>query len=136
MTIFMHPKMQYTYVGIDSHKDTHTAVFLDCFFTKLGEIIFDNLPSKFPAFLKNAIKLQQDGTVLLFGLEDISMYGRTLAVFLKENGQQFKHVNSILVWTPNARQGFYFLSSANCPTPSPTTGTGCSKRWWHSGNLL
>ena len=93
----MHPKMMYTYVGIDSHKDTHTAVFLDCFFEKLGELTFDNLPSKFPDFLNNALKLQQDGTTLLFGLEDISMYGRTFAVFLKNNGQPFKHVNSLLV---------------------------------------
>ena len=93
----IHPKMQYTYVGIDSHKDTHTAVFLDCFFEKLGEISFSNLPSKFPAFLNDALKLQADGTTLLFGLEDVSMYGRTLAVFFKENNLQAKHVNALLV---------------------------------------
>ena len=92
-----HPKMQYTYVGIDSHKDTHTAVFLDCFFEKLGEISFPNLPSEFPAFLKVALKLQAPGTALLFGLEDISMYGRTLAIFLKKNNVQAKHINSLLV---------------------------------------
>ena len=92
-----HPKMKYTYVGIDSHKDTHTAVFLDCFFEKLGEIQFDNLPSKFPEFLANALMLQQENTVLLFGLEDVSAYGRTLTVFLKEQNQQIKHVNALLV---------------------------------------
>jgi transposase len=89
--------MHYTYVGIDSHKDTHTAVFLDCFFEKLGEITFDNLPSKFNDFLEKAQLLRQDGTVLLFGLEDVSMYGRTLAVFLRDNAQKFKHVNALLV---------------------------------------
>ena len=93
----MHPKMKYTYVGVDSHKDTHTAVFLDCFFEKLGEVQFNNLPSEFAAFLKKAEKLKADGTELLFGLEDVSMYGRTLAVFLKDNGQAFRHVNSLLV---------------------------------------
>jgi len=92
-----HPKAQFTYVGIDSHKDTHTAAFLDCFFDKLGEIQFENLPSKFPEFLENASKLRQDGTTLLFGLEDISAYGRTLAVFLKGKGQLVKHVNALLV---------------------------------------
>jgi len=92
-----HPKMQYTYVGVDSHKDTHTAVFLDCFFEKLGEISFENLPSKFGAFLSEADKLKMEGTTLLFGLEDVSAYGRTLTVFLKNNGQAAKHVNSLLV---------------------------------------
>jgi len=92
-----HPKAQYTYVGIDSHKDTHTAVLLDCFFDKLGEIQFENLPSKFPEFLENASRLRQEGTTLLFGLEDISAYGRTLTVFLKDKGQLVKHVNALLV---------------------------------------
>jgi transposase len=92
-----HPKMKFTYVGVDSHKDTHTAVFLDCFFEKLGEIKFSTLPSKYPAFLEGAENLKVPGTELMFGLEDVSMYGRTLAAFLKERGIKTKHINSILV---------------------------------------
>ena len=92
-----HPNMQYTYIGIDSHKNTHTAVFLDCFFTKLGEITFNNMPSEFGAFLSEADKFRMEGTSLLFGLEDVSAYGRTLTVFLKNNGQAVKHVNALLV---------------------------------------
>jgi transposase len=92
-----HPKMQYTYVGIDSHKDTHTAVFMDCFFDKLGEISFDNLPSSFDAFLSDAQKYKVDGTMFLFGLEDVSAYGRTLTTFLHKKDQQIKHVNALLV---------------------------------------
>ena len=92
-----HPKMRYTYVGIDSHKETHTAVFIDCFFDKLGEITFKNLPSEYPAFLLAADKLKMDGTELLFGLEDTSSFGRTLTVFLTDNCQQVKHVNALLV---------------------------------------
>ena len=95
MTI--HPKMRHTYVGIDSHRDTHTAVFIDCFFEKLGEITFKNRPSEFPAFLSDALKLRQDDTDLLFGLEDVSMYGRTLSVFFQKNNLRIKHVNSLLV---------------------------------------
>jgi len=91
-----HPKMRYTYVGIDSHKDTHTAVFIDCFFEKLGEITFNNLPSAFSAFLFDANKLKMDGTELLFGLEDVSSFGRTLTVFLTNNNQQARHVNALL----------------------------------------
>ena len=92
-----HPKMKWTYVGIDSHRDTHTAVFLDCFFEKLGEITFHNLPSAFGAFLSEANTLKMDGTELLFGLEDVSAYGRMLAVFLTDRNQQVKHVNGLLV---------------------------------------
>ena len=92
-----HPKMRYTYVGIDSHKATHTAVLLDCFFEKLGEITFNNLPSCFQSFLNEADKLKTDGTELMFGLEDTGMYGRTLAAFLTGNGMTAKHVNAVLV---------------------------------------
>jgi len=89
--------MQYTYIGVDSHKDTHTAVFLDCFFEKLGEIVFDNTAAAFPNFLSSAETFKQDGTIFLFGLEDVSSYGRALARFLLNNCQPVKHVNSYLV---------------------------------------
>lgn len=92
-----HPKMNYTYVGIDSHKETHTAVFLDCFFEKLGEITFENLPSDFIAFLKEADKFKLEGTTFIFGMEDVSQYGRVLLRFLLANNQTVKHVNAFLV---------------------------------------
>ena len=92
-----HQKMLYTYVGVDSHKDTHTAVFMDCFFEKLGVIAFANRPSAFGPFLAKAEKLKTEGTELLFGLEDASSFGRALAVFLAESGIKAKHVNSVLV---------------------------------------
>jgi len=97
MIFLRHPKMQYTYIGVDSHKDTHTAVFLDCFFEKLGEIVFDNTAAAFPDFLSAAETFKQDGTIFLFGLEDVSSYGRALARFLLNNRQPVKHVNSYLV---------------------------------------
>jgi len=92
-----HPKMKWTYVGVDSHKETHTAVFLDCFFEKIGEITFFNLPSRFGAFLADAEKYKMEGTELLFGMEDISMYGRTFTGFLNKAGVSVKHVNAVLV---------------------------------------
>jgi transposase len=93
----IHPKMRYTYVGIDSHKDSHTAVFMDCFFEKIGEITFENMPSKFDDFLRDAQKFQMENTVFMFGMEDISVYGRSLTLFFKENNQHVKHVNALLV---------------------------------------
>jgi len=92
-----HKKMCYTYVGIDSHKDTHTAVFLDCFYEKLGEIVFDNRPSKFGKFLSDAERLKMDSTDFLFGLEDTAVYGRSLVKFFSEQEHPVKHVNAFLV---------------------------------------
>jgi len=93
----MHPKMQHTYVGIDSHKDTHAAVFLDCFFEKLGQISFGNRQQDFDEFLQKALEFRQHGTNLLFGLEDVSNYGRALTKFLLTGNQPVKHVNAYLV---------------------------------------
>ena len=95
--MMIHPKMRFTYVGIDSHKQTHTAVLLDCFFDRCGEITFKNLPSAYEAFLREAESLKVEGTELLFGLEDATSFGRTLAVFLEGKGKQVRHVNSYLV---------------------------------------
>ena len=92
-----HPKMQYVYVGIDSHKETHCAVFLNCFFEKLGEISFRNVPNDFPAFLEKAQQFRLEGTKLAFGLEDVTAYGRNLTVFLTGQKQLVKHVNASLV---------------------------------------
>ena len=93
----MHPKMKYVYVGIDSHKDTHCAVFLNCFFEKLGEITFPNVPRKFAEFFQEAQQFKLTGTKLAFGLEDVSAYGRSLTVFLTGKKQLVKHVNASLV---------------------------------------
>jgi len=89
--------MRYTYAGIDSHKATHTAVFLNCFFEKAGEISFRNAPGEFPGFLKEAEKIKAEGTTLVFGMEDVSAYGRPLADFLSKRGYLVKHVNANLV---------------------------------------
>ena len=107
-----HPKMGYTYVGIDSHKDTHTAVLLDCFFQKLGELTFANLPSKFGDFLKQAEKLKIDNTELLFGLEDISAYGRQLTVYLIKHNQPVKHVNALLVARERQNQNITYKTDS------------------------
>lgn len=92
-----HPRMKHTYVGIDSHKDTHCAVVLNCFFEKLGEITFSSAPSEFEGFLSDIQAFKLKGTELAFGLEDISAYGRALTVFLTGKKLWVKHVNAALV---------------------------------------
>lgn len=94
-----HPKMKYTYCGIDSHKATHTAVFIDCFHELLGEITFSTSPSAFDDFLSQAQQYLLPNTEFAFGMEDISAYGRTLAQFLLKNNHLVKHCDATLVAT-------------------------------------
>lgn len=89
------------YVGVDLHKQHHTAVFIDCWSKKLGELKFENKPSAFPLLLKELKKYTKEGLSVVFGLEDVGGYGRGLAVFLKDNGCWVKEVNAKLA---NARR--------------------------------
>lgn len=43
----MYDKTKFNYVGLDLHKEQHTAVIMDCFNEKLGKITFQNKPSEF-----------------------------------------------------------------------------------------
>lgn len=109
----LHPKMRYVYVGIDSHKDTHCAVALDCFFEKLGEITFPNAPGKFEEFFGQAQKFKPKGTKLAFGLEDVSAYGRSLTVFLTGKKQVVKHVNAALVASERKSRNILHKTDSN-----------------------
>ncbi|OEF99134.1 IS110 family transposase [Vulcanibacillus modesticaldus] len=92
----MHYKQKHIYIGVDLHKNHHTAVIIDCWHEKLGEIKFENKPSAFPALLKEVKKHTKKGITPIYGLEDVGGYGRSLAVFLIENNQIVKEVNSAL----------------------------------------
>ena len=47
---------QLVYVGVDLHKQHHTAVMISCWNEKLGEIKFDNKPTSFPQLEKEVKK--------------------------------------------------------------------------------
>jgi len=96
-TTHMHPKMKWTYVGVDSHKATHTVVFMDCFFEMLGEITLGSSPSGFEGFYQQAQQYLQEGTAFAWGFEDTSAYGRTLVKFLINKGELVKHCDASLV---------------------------------------
>jgi len=89
------------YVGVDLHKQHHTAVIIDCWNRKLGEIQFDNKPKTFPKLLNEVKKHLKKGMSVVYGLEDIGGYGRALAVYLNENACWVKEVNPVLA---NARR--------------------------------
>ncbi|MED4753605.1 IS110 family transposase [Brevibacillus choshinensis] len=97
----MEQQEQMIYVGVDLHKQHHTAVIIDCWNRKLGEIQFDNKPTAFPKLLKEVKKYLKKGMTVVYGLEDVGGYGRALAVYLNENGCWVKEVNPVLA---NARR--------------------------------
>ena len=59
-------KENYIYVGIDLHKETHTAVMIDCYNQKLGEITFPNRPADFPKLVAKVKKCNTDGKTIVF----------------------------------------------------------------------
>ena len=95
----IHPRMTRTYGGVDSHKDSHTIVFLNCFHEKLGEITIGSAPSEFSKFLKRAKKYLQPNTTWAFGFEDTSAFGRSFVKYLVEKGYTIKHVEASKVAT-------------------------------------
>lgn len=89
-------KEEHIYVGIDLHKETHTAVILDCFNVKLGEITFNNIPAEYPKLVKRVKKYCIDGKTPVYGLENAYGYGRPLAVWLIDRKCIVKDVNTAI----------------------------------------
>ena len=92
----MHERQNYVYVGVDLHKEKHVAVLIDCWTTKIATIEFENKPAAFPEMIKKVKKATKKGLTPVFGLEDTGGYGRSLAMFLVEEKQIVKEVNSAL----------------------------------------
>lgn len=84
------------YVGIDLHKETHTAVMLDCWNQKLGEITIENKPSEFSKLTRKVSRFETEKKKAIYGLENAYGYGRSLAVWLIERGNIVKDVNTAL----------------------------------------
>lgn len=87
---------KYVFVGIDLHKEQHTAVIADYTSKKAEVIKFERKPSAYPEFIDKINKFVPKGKNPIFGLEDTKGYGRSLAVFLVEKGFIVKEVNASL----------------------------------------
>lgn len=92
----MHKKQRYLYVGVDLHKQHHTAVIMNCWQEKLREIQIENKPSAFSTFLLEVNQLAGEQLTPVFGLEDVGGYGRALAKYLMDHEQIVKEVNPAL----------------------------------------
>lgn len=73
------------YVGVDTHKKTHTAAVFSSYFDLLATITFTNNFDGFSKFLAKLEKLPK-GKTLVFGLEDSQGLGNFLAEFLLKKG--------------------------------------------------
>ena len=83
------------FVGIDVHKDTHTAVGISPYGEKLFEITVGNYQNDFEK-LEDKVKEHSGVLSPFFGLEDVRGYGERLAGYLYEKYPVY-HVPSILV---------------------------------------
>jgi transposase len=95
-------KEDFLYVGVDLHKETHTAVILNCWNEKLGELTFENKPSAFSKLTQKVNRLckskngYETDKIPIYGLENAYGYGRSLAIWLLERGSIVKDVNPSL----------------------------------------
>ena len=83
------------FVGIDVHKDTHTAVGISPYGEKLFEITVGNYRDDFEN-LKEKVEEMRGALSPFFGLEDVRGYGERLSEYLYEKYPVY-HVPSILV---------------------------------------
>lgn len=82
------------FVGIDTHKSSHTAAVLSDYFDTEATITFDNSYQGFCVFLEK-LKTIAEGKSFLFGLEDSQGLGNYLAEFLIEKGYLVLDVNPV-----------------------------------------
>lgn len=93
----MQRRENYLYVGMDLHKETHTAVVVNCWNEKLDTITIENKPSEFNKLAKRVNrKAARLNLSPVYGLENAYGYGRSLAVWLIEKGYTVKDINPAL----------------------------------------
>jgi len=73
------------FVGVDVHKDTHTAVALSPFGEKIFEMKIGNEAEDFISLVeKTRIEAEKMGLIPSFDLEDVHSWGERLSSFLVE----------------------------------------------------
>jgi transposase len=91
-------RSQTLFVGVDVHKDTHTAVGLSPFGEKIFEMTIGNEAEDFISLVeKTKVEANKIGLTSSFGLEDVHSWGERLSSFLVEEGLPVRAVAPILV---------------------------------------
>ena len=87
------------YAGVDLHKESHTAVLVNCWNELLKTITIENKPSEFVKLWQKVNRVaQREGLQVIYGLENACGYGRALAIWLIEKGCTVKDVNPALAY--------------------------------------
>jgi transposase len=90
--------MRTLFVGVDVHKDTHTAVGVSPFGEKLFELTIGNEESDFQSLVERTNRTAREaGLAARYGLEDVHSWGERLSEFLVEEGLPVVAVAPILV---------------------------------------
>ncbi|NCB51948.1 MAG: IS110 family transposase [Clostridia bacterium] len=90
---------RYLYIGMDLHKKTHTAVLVNCWNEKLETLVIENKPAEFEKLVRHVNKKALTMCLTpVYGLENAYGHGRSLAVYLIENGYTVKDVNPALAY--------------------------------------
>jgi len=82
------------FVGVDTHKDSHTAAVLDGYFDVLTTITFTNDKAGFVRLEAHLKKISQ-GRDIFFGLEDSQGLGSFLATYLVGKGYTALEINPV-----------------------------------------
>ncbi|MCK8826608.1 IS110 family transposase, partial [Natroniella acetigena] len=56
------------FVGVDTHKNQHTAVVVNCFHQKIGEVEIANNPTCFTKLIDKINSFDSDQKDIIFGL--------------------------------------------------------------------
>ncbi len=91
-------RLQTLFVGIDVHKDSHTAVGLNPFGEKVFKMTIGNETEDFISLVeKTNQEASRMGLTPSFGLEDVHSWGERLSSFLSEEGLPVVSVAPVLV---------------------------------------
>lgn len=89
---------QCLFVGVDVHKDQHSAVAINCFGQLLLKTEVANSLAGFDRLTEQVKRIAQENKLTpVFGLEDVSEYGLSLAHYLAVSGFEVKSVSPVLV---------------------------------------
>lgn len=90
--------INFLYVGVDVHKDQHTAVATNCFGQALLEREINNSEEEFAELVRKVKILAGTRNLTpVFGLEDTSAYGQRLASHLCQENLPVKVVSPVFV---------------------------------------
>ena len=82
------------FIGVDTHKDEHTACMTNCFGQSLEVFTVENRPNRIEKLLKDIDKTAKSHNLRpVFGLEDVMGLGQHLARSLIVGGYSLKEIN-------------------------------------------